>query len=166
MAEWLHTSITGAKSVAPTTLQLESIGRYDKAAGSAGRENHARNPASFDHIRIPIHAQIPAGGNAAAVQFLVPYPMTLVAMQAAAEVINGATTVLTCDVLVDTGAGFVSVLDAVEDVLAGGAGVPTALFAPEDGSELLDYGDLVKVVFAATTNTADGASCTLLTQRR
>lgn len=161
MAEWLYTSIVGAKSVAPTTLQLEAIARYDKAAGSAGREGQARSPASFDHVEFPIGKQVPAGGNTQAVEFRAPYPLTMVAIQAGAEVFGAGLSALTVDVLVDG----TSVLDAPTDIFAAGAAKSSPFFAPEAASEDVAYDSLVRVVFAATGGTADGATAKILFQR-
>jgi hypothetical protein len=164
MAEFDNASEIGPFAAAPSEIQAEDIGRYDKALGSAGREQHARRPASYECIDIPLQAQVPSGGSAEAVQVRMPYPFRVLAIDGGAEEFGGSLSALTYDVEVDDGGGFATILDAPTDVFAGGAGVP-GRSAPEDGSQDLAFDDLVKVTWAATGDVADGAHVRLWGKR-
>jgi len=153
--------------VAPTVEQLDVIGRYDTAHGSAGREGHALRPASFDIVPVALQAQVLAAGVGQPVDFVAPWPMTLAALSAGWEVSGAGLTAVNVDVLVEpeAGGGFVSVLDAPENIFIAGPGGSSPLFAPEDGLQVINFGDKVRVTFSPVGGTIDGAVARLFTKR-
>ncbi|MHC4717919.1 MAG: hypothetical protein ACYS5V_13175 [Planctomycetota bacterium] len=166
MAQFDNRAYIGPHNVAPSDAQLDTIGRYDKAHGSAGREGHARRPASFDSLAVPIQAQIPSGGNAQSIAVAMPWPAKIVAIDAGREVDGGSLSALTVDVQLDDGGGYASILDGGTpvDIFAAGP-LEYQRFATEDGKEDVAYGDKVQVTFAATGDVADGANVILWVKR-
>jgi len=162
MAEYDNNKHIGPFLVEPNADRIDTLRRYDKALGSPAHDAMHDRPASYYAVTVSPGLQVPSGGAASSMAIDMPWPATLLAVDIGCQVHGGSLTVLTGDVLVEpaAGGGFVPVLDAVEDILAPGAGV-NARVAPEDGSEELAFGDKVRVTWAATTDTADGAQATL-----
>jgi len=166
MAEFDNVSHIGDWSLALTDAELTQLENFTHYAGLGVIQRVSRKPASYVSPRLVIDAQVPSGGSANGTELIAPWPFRLDAIDLCAETIGGSASAATLDVQVARWDGssygsYASILDAAEDVVAGG----TIRVAPEDGEEQINYLDKLRLVGAATGDTLDGCSAQLWGQR-
>lgn len=164
MAEFDSTGLEGNFPVALTEDELTLLNEVATGLRFVQLKKIAQRPSSSFVIPVNV-SSVPAGAPVPSMVVSLPWPATLWSIKAGARDFAAATG-LTVDVLVDRGdgGGFVSILDAATDLFAAGAGEMSAM-SPEDGQQVLAYGDKIRVDFTSVGAAVVDATAHLVGQR-
>ncbi len=126
---------------APTSDQLDTLRAFAKGLGYTPQDQFAQFPACIMEMGLSLPAD-PNNNTVVSLPLAIPFPVKCWGIDLGC--VTAASTTATADVLRKVGvAAYASVFTAPKDIkTTAGA---TTRYAPEIGSELWDFGDLIEL---------------------